>query len=102
MFKRMSVIVEYAIFPTDKGASVSDYVSQIIKMLEESGLDYQLTSMGSIYECATMQEALAVIQKSHDILAPVSERIYATAKFDIRKNRQNGIQQKLESIKKKL
>lgn len=97
----MSVIVEYAMFPTDKGESVSEYVSKVIAMLEQSGLDYQLTSMGSIYECATMKEALAVIEKSHDILEPVSERIYATAKFDIRKNRKNGMKQKIESIQKK-
>lgn len=71
-------------------------------MLQESNVNYQLTSMGSIYECETMTEALAVIGKSYQLLEPSCDRVYATAKFDIRKNRKNGMQQKIESIQKNL
>ena len=30
----MSVLLEFAMFPTDKGESVSNYVSRIIKMIK--------------------------------------------------------------------
>jgi len=42
----MSVLVEFSMFPTDKGESVSAYVSRIIKMIDESGVPYKLTPMG--------------------------------------------------------
>jgi len=31
-----SVLLEFAMFPTDKGESKSEYVSKIIKMIDES------------------------------------------------------------------
>ena len=50
----MSVLIEFAMFPTDKGESVSQYVSQVIKMIRESGFPYQLTAMGTIFETQEM------------------------------------------------
>ncbi|EEP60385.1 thiamine-binding protein, partial [Sulfurihydrogenibium yellowstonense] len=42
----MSFLVEFSMFPTDKGESVSPYVSRIIKMIDESRIPYRLTPMG--------------------------------------------------------
>ena len=95
-------MVEYAMFPTDKGESVSEYVAKIIKVLKDSGLEYQLTPMGSIFECETMGEALWTIEKSYEVLEDDCDRVYATVKFDIRKERTEGMKQKLESIQNKL
>ena len=41
----MSVLLEFAMFPTDKGDSVSKYVSKVIDMIKNSGLDYKLTAI---------------------------------------------------------
>jgi len=98
----MSVLMEFAIFPTDKGESVSEYVSKVIKMIDDSGITYQLTPMGTIIETTTLKEALEVVEKSYSVLEPYSNRVYATLKFDIRKNRANAMTSKMESIKTKL
>ena len=98
----MSVLMEFAIFPTDKGESVSEYVSKVIKMIDESGVKYQLTPMGTIIETQTLQEALEVIEKSYKVLEPHANRVYATVKFDIRKNRTNAMTSKIESIVSKM
>ena len=98
----MSVLMEFAIFPTDKGESVSEYVSKVIKMIDDSGIKYQLTPMGTIIESQTLQEALDMIEKSYKVLEPYSNRVYATVKFDIRKNRTNAMTSKIESIVSKM
>lgn len=98
----MSVLMEFAIFPTDKGESVSEYVSKVIKMIDESGIKYQLTPMGTIIETQTLQEALEVIEKSYKAVEPYANRVYVTVKFDIRKNRANAMASKIESIKNRL
>ena len=41
----MSVLMELAMFPTDKGDSVSAYVARIIAMFDRRDLDYRLTPM---------------------------------------------------------
>lgn len=98
----MSVLIEFAMFPTDKGESVSGYVSRILKMFKEGEVPYQLTPMGTIFETETMSEALKVIEEAYERLAPDCNRIYATAKFDIRKNRSRRMTEKIESIEKRI
>ena len=36
----MSVIVEFSIFPLDKGESLSPYVARALNKIQESGLPY--------------------------------------------------------------
>ena len=98
----MSVLVEYAIFPTDKGESVSQYVSRVIKMLNDSNIEYKLTPMGTIFETKTIEEALEIIKKSYEVLEKDCNRIYLVLKMDIRKGRKKGIVQKIKSIEEKI
>ncbi len=98
----MSVLMEFAIFPTDKGESVSEYVSKVIKMIKQSGVKYQLTPMGTIIETGTLKEALSVIEDAYKVLEPFSNRVYSAVKFDIRKNRKDAMRQKIESLKRRL
>ncbi len=98
----MSVLVEFAMFPTDKGESVSAYVAQVIDYLSSSGVRYQLTPMGTIFETETMSEALEVIGRAYAVLEPFSNRVYAVAKFDIRKGPLGRMEKKVRSVEEKL
>ncbi len=98
----MSILVEFAMFPTDKGESVSKYVSRIIKMIDESGITYKLTPMGTVFETETMDEAIEILKKAYEQLEHDCSRIYSTVKFDIRKNRSKRLTQKIKSIEEKI
>ncbi|EDM23758.1 MTH1187 family thiamine-binding protein [Caminibacter mediatlanticus] len=98
----MSVLVEFAMFPTDKGESVSEYVSRIIKMFKESDIDCQLTPMGTIFEVDTIEEATNIINNAYKQLERDCNRVYTTIKMDIRKNKNNRMKQKIKSIEDKI
>lgn len=98
----MSILLEFAMFPTDKGDSVSEYVSRVIKMIDDSGADYQLTPMGTIIETEEMSSALEFIQKAYDMLSPESKRIYSTVSFDIREGKSGRLKQKIQSVENKI
>ncbi|MBU8892948.1 MAG: MTH1187 family thiamine-binding protein [Bacteroidales bacterium] len=98
----MSVLLEFAMFPTDKGDSVSEYVSQIIKMIDESRFSYKLTAMGTIIETETLKEALEMVNKSYEILEPYSNRVYSSINLDIQKAKSGRIEKKIESIESKI
>jgi len=98
----MSVLISFSIFPTDVAESKSMYVSQVIKMIRDSGVDYKLTPMATIVETATMKEALEILEKSYAVLEPYSDRVYLSANFDIRKNKDNRMEGKIESVEKKI
>lgn len=94
----MSVLLEFAIFPTGKGESISSYVSKVIEVIRESGVSYQLTPMGTIIETNTLPEALAIVQQSYDVLAQDCDRVYSSLKFDIRKGKSECMTQKIKSV----
>jgi len=100
--KAMSVLMEFAMFPTDKGESVSPYVSRIIKMIDESGLEYKLTPMGTVVEAGSIQEILGIIEKAHKVLDDDCSRIYSTIKLDIRKGAENRLEGKVKSVEEKI
>ncbi len=99
----MSVLLEFAMFPTDKGESVSEYVSQVIKEIRESGISYQLTPMGTIIETDDLPQALGLLQQAYTTLEQAGcNRVYSSLKLDIRKGKDNRLQGKLESVKEKI
>lgn len=98
----MSVLVNFTIFPTDKGVSASPYVARVIEMFQNSGVSYALNSMSTNFETESMEEALEIINRSYQLLAKDSDRIYIVMTMDIQKGRTNRISKKVESVKSKL
>ena len=98
----MSVLIEFAIFPTDHGESKSKYVARVIKMIKDSGIPYQFTPMGTIIETATVAEGLAIVERAYEILQIDCNRIYSTIKIDYRKGYKNRLEQKVKSVEAKL
>lgn len=92
------VLVEFAMFPTDKGESVSQYVSQIIDHIDKSGLNYRLTPMGTILE-GNWDEVFRVIGECFKILEPQANRIYSVIKVDYRRGDESRMQSKVEKVK---
>ncbi len=98
----MSVLLELTMFPTDKGERVSLYVSRILKVIDQTGVQYKLTPMGTIVEVESFQEALAIINKAYHELEPDCGRIYSTIKFDIRKGKSGRLEQKIKSVERQV
>ena len=99
----MSTILNFAMFPTDKGdKGSSEYVSKVLKMIDESGVSYKLNPMGTSIETDTLEEALEIVNRAYKVLEPYSNRVYSAITIDIRKGRKNGLKQKIESIEKRI
>ena len=98
----MPVLTDFAMFPTDKGESVSRYVSSIIQMIRDSGVSFCLPPMGTVMETDTLEEALDIIRKAHDMLAKDANRIYSTVKFDIRRGKEKRMEGKIRSVEEKI
>ena len=45
----MSAIADLTIFPLDKGESVSSYVAEAVKVVQTSGLEYQIGPMSTCF-----------------------------------------------------
>ncbi|MEW8029478.1 MAG: MTH1187 family thiamine-binding protein [Candidatus Thiodiazotropha sp.] len=99
----MSVLLEFSVFPLDRGASVSKEVSQVIEMIDSAGIEYQLTAMGTLIETSNITQALAIVEKATQIIHDTGcQRVYAAVKIDSRPAREHGLQGKIQSIQKRL
>ena len=93
--------MDFAIFPVDKGKHVSQYVKKVVELIDALPYKSQLTSMGTIVECDTMEECLTVISKANAILEHDAERIYCTATFDNKRGQKNQMEHKMNAVRGK-
>ncbi|MDB4835098.1 thiamine-binding protein [Cyclobacteriaceae bacterium] len=98
----MSAIMNFAIFPLDKGAHIGEYVSQIVSYIKESRLRYEFSPMGTVVEADTIPELLDVIKRSYEILDPISDRVYCNISMDNNKLKNDLIQGKRAAIEKRI
>jgi len=91
------VLVEFSMFPTDKGESVSQYVSKIIEVIDKSGLAYQLTPMGTILE-GSWDQVFGTISECFRTLEPLSNRVSSSIKVDYRKGDKSRMKSKIDKI----
>ena len=97
----MSVIVEFSTFPLDKGVSLSPYVARVIKLIQESGLPYELGPMGTCVE-GEWSQVMQLVDQCFQELQKDSDRVYLGLKADYRKGPSGRLEGKVESIKAKL
>lgn len=97
----MSTLINFFIFPLDKGESVSLYVSRALKIIRDSRLDYKLNSMGTSIE-GEWDEVMAVVSRCFEDLKKDSDRVYMTISVDYRKGKSGRIESKVKSIEAKL
>jgi len=98
----MSALVEFAIFPTDKGESKSQFVARVLEIVKDSGLNYQLTPMGTIIEGKSVSEIFKVIERAYEELEQDCNRIYSVIKIDYRKGDIGRMDKKLNSVYEKM
>jgi len=95
------MIVDFTIFPTDAGESVSAYVAQVFEIIEASGLKYEHHAMGTNIE-GDWDEVMAVVKACRDLLLESSNRISISLRIDERKGVIDGIDNKVASAKAKM
>ena len=93
------VLLEFSIYPTDKGISVSPYVSRILDNIDKSGVTYQLTPMGTILE-GDWNKVMTVVSGCFNLLAEDCERITVNLKVDYRKGSESRMHTKIEKVEK--
>ena len=95
------VLLEFSIFPIDKGESVSPYVARSLDIVDRSGLDYRSNAMGTVLE-GELDQVLAVVRQCFEALAADCKRIECSIKIDYRRGSESRLDAKLASVEQKL
>ncbi len=97
----MSLMLEFSIYPLDKGESLSEYVAESLDIINESGVKYKLNPMGTVLE-GEWDELIDVVTKCYEKMKQNCNRIACSIKIDYRKGREDGLIKKIESVQQKL
>lgn len=97
----MSVLAEFSIVPLGKGAGMSEFIAQVLKAVIDSGVSYRTNPMGTVLE-GDWDEVMGVIRKCHHLIMQGSERVLTTIRIDDRRDGGPRMEQKLESVERKL
>lgn len=95
------VLLEMSIVPMGVGASVSQYVAECVDLVDQSGLDYEVHSMGTIVE-GELADVLALMRACIEKMAEHSDRVTCAAKLDYRRGQSGRLLAKVDSVEQKL
>jgi uncharacterized protein (TIGR00106 family) len=95
------MLASFSVVPMATGESVSQLVAESLKIVDESGLDYQLGPMQTIVEG---DEALVMetIMRCHRRLLELAPRVLTTITIDDRKGATGRLKGKVEDVEKRL
>jgi uncharacterized protein (TIGR00106 family) len=93
------IIASLAIFPTSEGASVSRYVKEVLRVIDESGLRNQTGGMNTAIEAPDLETLFKVIVRAHEVLVGMgAKRIHIDLNVDHRLDKEATIASKLKSL----
>jgi uncharacterized protein (TIGR00106 family) len=95
------VLLEFSIAPGGKGESLSAFVARVLNIVDQSGLDYQLTPMGTILE-GDWDEVMAVVTACFKNLQGDCKRIGVQIKVDYRDAPAGRLVAKTGAVERKL
>ena len=97
----MSVLIDFSIFPLDKGTSLSPYVARAVRIMRDSGLPHRFGPMGTSVE-GEWDQVMGVLSECFKDLKKDCDRISMNIKLDYRKGPGGRIDRKMTSVQKRL
>lgn len=98
----MKVIVDLCLVPIGVGVSLSKYVAECQRVLDESGLEHQLHAYGTNIE-GEWDDVFAAIKQCHNAVHEKgAPRITTTIKLGTRVDRSQTMKDKIKSVEDKM
>lgn len=98
----MNVIIDLCVIPMGVGLSVSPYVAACQKVLEAAGLEHRMHAYGTNVE-GEWDAVFAAVKRCHEVVHEMgAARINSTLKVGTRIDREQSMQDKIDSVERKL
>lgn len=98
----MNVIIDLCVVPIGVGVSVSAYIAACERILEDAGLDHQMHAYGTNVE-GEWEAVFAAVKRCHQAVHEMgAPRISTTIKLGTRLDREQSMQDKIDSVNRRL
>jgi uncharacterized protein (TIGR00106 family) len=98
------ITAELTIIPIGTNeTSLSEYIAAAVKALNNNGIKYELTSMGTIIETENLDEIFIALKNAHEaVFNAGAERVATSIKIDERRDKNKTSKDKITSVTEKL
>ena len=94
------MMVHLSIMPVSDEAHLSESVAMAVKIIDDSGLEYQLNAMGTLIK-GDWKEVMQVVKKCHDAILDTTDRVVTQIKIDDDKSVDRTFSDKVKSVENK-
>ena len=98
----MKVMIDLCVVPRGVGVSVSEYIAECERLITGAGLQAQLHPYGTVIE-GEWDAVFAVVKRCHERVHEMgAPRVFTTLKVGTRTDREQSMQDKIDSVRAKL
>jgi uncharacterized protein (TIGR00106 family) len=95
------MLASFSVAPLGLGETLSEYVAQIISLIDKSGLDYRMGAMQTTVE-GTQEEVMSLIMDCHNSMMNAAPRVLTSITIDDRKGATGRLTGKIADVEKVL
>jgi uncharacterized protein (TIGR00106 family) len=95
------MLVDLTIIPLRGGRHISDEVAEVIKIIDASGLPYQLTPSGTCIE-GQWDTVMPLIQRCHNIVSSLSSHVVTLIKIEEEVGKENKLTTNILSVEQRI
>ncbi|WP_414470342.1 MTH1187 family thiamine-binding protein [Methanobacterium sp. ACI-7] len=98
------ITAELTVIPIGTGdTSISEYIAAAVSILEERGIKYEINGVGTLIETEDSQKLFDAVKAVHEaVFNEGAKRVSTHLKIDDRRDSEKTMEQKVESVEKKL
>lgn len=95
------MIAEFSVFPMGgKGTGMSGPLARVLRVVDDSGLDYRLGPMCTVVE-GGWDEVMALVKRCHHLMLRGHARVITSIKVDDRKGARGRMKGKVRTLQAK-
>lgn len=95
------MLVELSIVPLDHGLHMKAEIARVIDLIDQSGINYQLTAMGTLLE-GSPDQIWTMLRQCHETIAQTSSRVLTRIVIDDKRESQGQLKQKVKDVEEAL
>src|SRR5262245_32161793 len=95
------MLAEFSVIPLDHGISMKEFIAQILDLVDKSGLDYELTAMGTIVE-GDAALVWHLLRDCHEAITQMSSRVETRIVIDDKKGATGRLVGKVRDVEEVL
>lgn len=95
------MLVELTVIPIGTGAHLADQLADIVRIIDRSGLPYELTPSGTCIE-GEWDEVMSVVHKCHEKARATAKHIQTIISIEDEANEKNKLRWNIEALEKRL